>query len=102
MPSAEGREIAGLLKTAGPRLRVETEGGASKWLVWFGLKLGDTQRFSGKRAGVPSLKIVATVGGQTPFRTLLKPWDTMFVGICKENIIPGFLRWCEMDLVHPR
>ena len=26
----------------------------------------------------------------------------MFVGIYKGIIIPGFLRWCEMDFVHPQ
>ena len=23
------------------------------------------------------------------------------VGIYRQNIIPGFLRWCEMEVVHP-
>ena len=26
----------------------------------------------------------------------------LFVGIYRGNIIPGFLWWCEMDLVHPQ
>ena len=26
----------------------------------------------------------------------------MFVGICRGIIIPGFLRWCETDFVHPQ
>ena len=32
----------------------------------------------------------------------MKPWETTtFVGIYTGVIIPGFLRWCEMDFVHP-
>ena len=26
----------------------------------------------------------------------------LFVGIYREIMIPGFLRWCEMDFVHPQ
>ena len=28
--------------------------------------------------------------------------DPLFVGIYKGIIIPGFLRWCETDFVHPQ
>ena len=33
-----------------------------------------------------------------PFGNHGKP---VFVGIYQGIIIPGFLRWCEMDFVHP-
>ena len=26
----------------------------------------------------------------------------MFIGIYRGSILPGFLRWCEMDFVHPQ
>ena len=29
--------------------------------------------------------------------TTLKPWESLYVGICRAIIIPGFLKWCEMD-----
>ena len=29
------------------------------------------------------------------------PWQ-LFAGIYRGMIIPGSLRWCEMDLVHPQ
>ena len=36
-------------------------------------------------------------------RTTLKPWlKSLFAGICRGIIIPGFLRWCEMGFVHPQ
>ena len=36
-------------------------------------------------------------------RTTLKPWETRVCWYLKENrIIPRFLRWCEMDFVHPQ
>ena len=37
-------------------------------------------------------------------RTILKPWlKPLLVGIHRGNrIISGFLRWCEMDFVHPQ
>ena len=41
-----------------------------------------------------------------PFRTTWKPWveTIVFVEILQGNrkSIPGFLRWCEMDFVHPQ
>ena len=44
-----------------------------------------------------------TVDGRNPFRTTWKPWETLrFVGIYRGIIIPGILRWCEMDFVHPQ
>ena len=42
-----------------------------------------------------------TVDGQNP-ATLSKHGKPLFVAIYREHIIPGFLRWCETDFVHPQ
>ena len=43
------------------------------------------------------------VDGQNPFRINLKPWDAIVCWYLQGNrIIPWFLRWCEMDFVHPQ
>ena len=49
------------------------------------------------------LVVGATVDGRNPFRTALKLWlKPLFVGIYRGIIIPGFLRWCKLDFVHPQ
>ena len=43
---------------------------------------------------------MGTADGQNP-APLGKKWEPLFVGICMGITIPGLLRWCEMDFVHP-
>ena len=44
-----------------------------------------------------------TAAGRNPFRTTLKPWlKPLSAGTYKKIIVAGFLRWCEMDFVHPQ
>ena len=43
--------------------------------------------------------------GWTKSCTTGKPWDhgnPLFAGIYRGIIIPGFLRWCGMDFIHPQ
>ena len=44
-----------------------------------------------------------TVDGRNPIRTTWKQWETIVCWYLQGNrIILGFLRWREMDFVHPR
>ena len=51
--------------------------------------------------GFPTGAFMEYCGG-TKSCTTLKPWQPLFVGILRGIIVPGFLRWCEMDFVHPQ
>ena len=42
------------------------------------------------------------MGGRNPFAPLGNHGKPLFVGTYKGNNMPGLLRWCEMDLVHPQ
>ena len=44
--------------------------------------------------------VCTTVGGQNPFAPLRNHGKAWFVGIYRGT--PGFLRWFEMDFVHPQ
>ena len=45
----------------------------------------------------------SSVDGRNAFAAPKKPWlKPMVVGIYRGTIIPGLLRWCEMDSVHPQ
>ena len=60
---------------------------------------GDRNRVL-RQPGIPR----ATVAGRNPFRTTLKPWETMtFVGIYSELFfIPGFFGWWRILSIHSR
>ena len=44
----------------------------------------------------------AAEGGQKPFAPTTTHGKPLLVGIYKRIIVPGFLRWCEMNFVHPQ
>ena len=71
-------------------------------LLCFALDLCELHLPSHPGAPTPK-KMTHTVHGRNPFRTTLQLWEAAVCWMLQGNrILPGFLRWCERDFVHPQ